>query len=207
MQTAGIFVVGTDTEVGKTYQCVELARSLTPSRSVGVYKPVASGGSGEGGDPHSLSMAVDSRWPIERICPQVFQAPVAPPVAAGLESREVDEQLLREGAEWFEGRCDYLIVEGAGGVLSPISNSMTVLDLAESLQLPIALIAANKLGVVNHTLLSIAAIESRGLQLSAIVLNSWDAIQDPSQQSNKRLLGQFTQIPILGSLAELAEDL
>ncbi len=207
MQTAGIFVVGTDTEVGKTYQCVEFARALTPSRSVGVYKPVASGGSGESGDPQVLSKAVDAKWPIERICPQVFQAPVAPPVAAGLESREVDEQLLREGAEWFEGRCDYLIIEGAGGVLSPISNSTTVLDLAESLQLPIALVAANKLGVVNHTLLSITAIESRGLQLSAIVLNSWDAFQDPSQLSNKSLLKQFTQIPILGSLVELAEDL
>ncbi|MEM8735371.1 MAG: dethiobiotin synthase, partial [Planctomycetota bacterium] len=168
------FVVGTDTEVGKTYQACRLVQALgRAGKSVGVYKPVLSGvvdGAGESGEHGSddgslLLQASGQRWPFARVCPQVFAAPVAPPVAARLEAKQVDESMLVDGLHWWSGRCDALVVEGAGGVLSPISETMTILDLAATSSARIIIVAANRLGVVNHTLLTLEAVRSRNLEI------------------------------------------
>ncbi len=190
LNMSGVFIIGTDTEVGKTYQAVKLAQALCArSIRVGVYKPVASGvvdqvisdlSASTSSPPHDhmhsdatlLQAAAQTPVPIERICPQSFRAPLAPPMAAGLEGRAVDEPLLRTGAEWWTNACDFLIVEGAGGALSPISASLTVLDLASNLGLPLIVVAANRLGVVNHVLLTIEAAASRGLDIIGIILNN-----------------------------------
>ena len=194
----GVFIIGTDTEVGKTFLACQLARSLTAQGiKVGVYKPVASGvspstefpaqrshsGPPSSSDAEQLRSAAACTQPLQRVCPQSFAAPVAPPVAAQLEGRSVDEQLLVEGAQWWLAHCDFLIVEGAGGALSPISKSMRVLDLAQQLHLPLILVAANRLGVVNHTLLTIEAVQIRQLQLHGIVLNTLAAVNESLRKS------------------------
>ncbi len=193
----GVFIIGTDTEVGKTYQAVKLARALyARAIRVGVYKPVASGVAAEEtigespaddltshdqapSDAACLQAAAQRQEPIARICPQSFRAPLAPPVAARLEGRTVDEPMLRAGAEWWKNACDFLIVEGAGGALSPISDSLTVLDLASDLQLPLIVVAANRLGVVNHCLLTLEAAAARGLEVVGVVLNNLPAPVPP----------------------------
>lgn len=169
----GVFVIGTDTEVGKTYVAALLARLLADAgMKVGVYKPVSSGSDLEStSDAEILRAAAGLDVPIDHVCPQRFIAPLAPPVAAALESRSVDDQLLIQGAHRWREKCDFLIVEGVGGALSPISESMCVLDLAAELQLPLLLVAANRLGVVNHTLLTLEAAASRNLRIVAVVLN------------------------------------
>jgi dethiobiotin synthetase len=180
----GLFFAGTDTEVGKTYQAAELARQLTDNRiRVGVYKPVASGlslsahdeelnPSETGSDANILCRAAGlSESLLSRICPQSFRAPLAPPVAAALEGSSVDESLLIEGARWWTGQCEFLIVEGAGGLCSPISSSMTVIDLARQLELPVVLVAANRLGCVSQILLAAEALQRRDMHLFAVVLN------------------------------------
>ncbi len=236
----GVFIIGTDTEVGKTFQACRLALAMVAcGKTVGVYKPVASGGLmadwGEkenrlagNSDAELLRAAAGSRAPLSRICPQSFAAAVAPPVAARLEGKLVDEQLLVEGARWWGDRCDFLIVEGAGGGLSPISDSMLVLDLARELQLPLVLVAANRLGVVNHTLLSIEAAEARQLTLLGVVLNTLpnrspaeDAMQSAAprtagndvennvendalaRRTNRELLQKFVSLPIVDRIDEL----
>lgn len=235
----GVFIIGTDTEVGKTFQACRLARTLADRGvNVGAYKPVASGAPAppeppEQGSPscktqrnpqcssdaEQLHIAARSRQPLSRTCPQSFVAAVAPPVAAELEGKTVDEQLLFDGAQWWLPQCDFLIVEGAGGALSPISNSMLVLDLAQQLRLPLVLIAANRLGVVNHTLLTIEAVHARQLLLYGIVLNTIPATavsptssavdnpsasaHDPARQTNRDLLQRFTTVPIVDSIEEL----
>lgn len=243
----GVFIIGTDTEVGKTYQAVKLAQALCArSIRVGAYKPVASGvitqaannmGTTTASPPHHhmpsdatlLQAAAQTPVPIERICPQSFRAPLAPPVAASLEGRTVDEPLLRAGAEWWKNACDFLIVEGAGGALSPISASLTVLDLASSFRLPLVVVAANRLGVVNHVLLTLEASAARGLHVIGIVLNdlpasahysaansSLDNALPPgsaetssAQATNKQLLRSFVdqRIAIIDSIESLVQQL
>lgn len=170
----GLFILGTDTEVGKTFCTAAITRVLLERGvKVGVYKPAESGCSAEQlSDSQHLHAATDGQFPIDRICPQRFSAPVAPPVAAKLEKRTVDESLLEEGALWWTNQCELLFVEGAGGVMSPISEHLTVLDLAEKLGYPTLLVAANRLGVVNHTLLSLEALNRRSLSCLGVLLNS-----------------------------------
>jgi len=189
--SSGLFVIGTDTEVGKTYVACQLAKSLVRGGTrVGVYKPVASGGEpGEPSDAELLRAAAGQNCELTHVCPQQFSAPLAPPIAAAMEGREVDEAWLVTGADWWLGRCDLLIVEGAGGALSPISASLTVLDLAGQFGYPLLLVVANRLGAVNHTLLTLEAAEKRNLRVEAIVLNTLPGI--PSPASNRELIRAF----------------
>lgn len=200
-QITGVFVMGTDTEVGKTFHACRLAAHLQGDCNVGVYKPVASGCTAETlTDPQRLAQAAGRLEELDRVCPQQFSAALAPPLAARLEGRAVDEPRLLAGAQEWRERCDFLIVEGAGGVLSPISASKTCLDLAADLGFPVLLVAANRLGVVNHTLLSLQAIAQRDLSVLAIVLNDLPAEHascDASRSSNLELLEQFCTQPIL----------
>ena len=189
--SSGLFIVGTDTEVGKTFVTCEIARRLVKSGfRVGVYKPVASGAAEpQRSDAELLKAASGQTCDLQHVCPQQFNAPLAPPIAAALEGREVDEALLLSGANWWLGRCDLLLVEGAGGALSPISSQLTVLDLATQFAFPLLLVVADRLGAVNHTLLTIEAAEKRGLRIEAIILNQLPNVHAP--QSNAELIKAF----------------
>ena len=214
-QTRSVFIVGTDTEVGKTFQAELLVRHLAAQGlTIGVYKPVASGHRQDAdSDAGRLLAATGKDWPMDRVCPQRFAAELAPPVAARLENRDVDEPLLHSGICWWYEQCELLIVEGAGGALSPISETMTCLDLAGLADLRLILVAANRLGVVNHVLLSVEAIRSRQLPLLGVVLNDIppNAAQDDSPNvdqscgSNQQLLTGFLKdVPIVPSIVDLA---
>jgi dethiobiotin synthetase len=170
----GIFVIGTDTDVGKTYASCLLIRQLAQrGLCVGVYKPVASGlVPGQPTDAERLIAASGRAWPLERACPQSFTAPLAPPLAAAREGRHVDPHLLAAGVQWWRDRCDVLLVEGAGGALSPLSMQTTVLDLASRLEYPLVLVAGHRLGMINHTLLTLEAAAHRGLKTLALIVNS-----------------------------------
>ena len=210
----GVFIVGTDTEVGKTFQAARLAGYLADQgKRVGVYKPVASGvAASDLSDAQILHRAAGLTCPLSRVCPQQFRAAVAPPIAAALQNESVDKQRLVSGARWWEEHCEFLIVEGVGGVLSPLADQMTVLDLAQQLGLPTIIVAANRLGTVNHTLLTLRAIQHRRLALVGVVLNSLPVVPshaspdsvslrtpsparpialDASLDSNRQLLQEF----------------
>lgn len=190
----GLFVIGTDTEIGKTYVSCLLVRHLVKlGHRVGVYKPVASGiVEGDPTDAELLRSATEIDWPTERVCPQLYASPLAPPIAARAERRQVDKNLLVEGARWWFDQCDILIVEGVGGSLSPIANDWTVLDLALRIKLPLLLVAANRLGVVNQVLLALEAAATRKLPVTAVVLNSLpNFLSDTSRQTNQQLLAEF----------------
>ncbi len=190
----GLFVVGTDTEVGKTYVACLLASHLAYlGNRVGVYKPVASGCDGMvPNDAELLRKACGTQWPLEQVCPQQFARPLAPPLAAQLEGRAVDKNKLIDGAKWWHDRCDVLVIEGAGGVLSPIASDWTVLDFAQRIRMPLLLVAPNRLGVVNHVLLAIEAATRRDLSVTTVVLNQLSAsVADSSAEWNGQLIEQF----------------
>lgn len=204
----GLFITGTSTEVGKTYVAALIARNLFQAgRQVGVYKPAASGCRREGDrliadDALALWEAAGRPLDLAAVCPQCFEAPLAPHLAAAAEGRAIDRQLLREGlAAW--AAFEVVIVEGAGGLLSPISDDDLVADLAVAFQLPVVVVADNCLGVINQTLLTIEACQQRGLRVPAVVLN--DARPQASDISQRRNLAELRRwLPAETVLAHLA---
>jgi len=166
--------------VGKTCVASAIARCLArEGRRVGVLKPVATGvpaGAGRGGDADLLIAAAGGSIAPERVVPLAFEAPLAPVVAARrlgrrLESAEV-ERALDAALAWWLDRADVMVVEGIGGLLTPLAEGMTVADLAIRLDYPLVVVARRALGTLNHTLLTIEAALRRGLRIVGIVLNS-----------------------------------
>ena len=201
----GLFVVGTDTGVGKTFVATAIVRALRAQGvHVGAYKPVVSGCE-TGGDESPvwsdialLDEATGHQFPDDRIGPQRFRAPLAPPVAARLEGRAVDRKLLRAGFDWWRGQVDSIIVEGAGGLLSPIAEGETVADLAGDLGLPVLIVSRLGLGAINQTLLTVEAAQRRKLKLAGILINDCDDCADSlAGETNPGLLAEYCSVPIL----------
>lgn len=209
-QPPGLMITGTDTEVGKTYVGALVARQLTAAGyRVGVYKPAASGCRRQGGelvsdDAVALWEAAGRPGPLQRVCPQCFEAPLAPHLAAEAEGRTLDADLLRSGLDYWRQRSDVLLVEGAGGLMSPLGEEEYVADLAADFGFPLIVVAANRLGVINHTLQTLiaAAAFHDGLNVAGIVLNrvSHDA-DDVSLATNRREIERCAVAPILAEVA------
>lgn len=178
MRARRVFVTGTDTGVGKTWVACWLAKKLIKAGlRVGAYKPVCSGATMTPAGPvwddiERLYAALDRAFPREWICPQKFAAPLAPPHAARLERRFVDQALLTQGAELWEGHVDVLLVEGAGGWLSPIADGMTNADVALALGARVVIVAANRLGVINQVRLTVESVRRMTPKIAGVVLNA-----------------------------------
>jgi dethiobiotin synthetase len=178
----GIFVVGTDTGVGKTFVASAAARALVrDGRRVGVLKPVATGATREGSawlcdDGERLIEAVGGGLPVERVAPVLFEEPLAPCVAARRLGERLDpgrvERAVAEALDWWAGRAEVMIVEGVGGLLCPLAEGTTVADLAVTLDYPLLIVARRGLGTLNHTLLTVEAARLRALRVAGVVLNS-----------------------------------
>jgi len=208
MHLRGLFITGTDTGVGKTHVAAGVISALRfRGVRVGAYKPAVTGSeAGPKGpvwdDLERLRTALGSDVSVERICPQRFHASLAPPVAARQEGKEIDSPLLRTGIEWWRDRVEFLVVEGAGGLLAPLTETETVADVAVSIGFPLLIVARQTLGTINHTLLTIEAARARGLFVSGIVLNQPVAASpfDRSVESNPRELEKRCGVPILAIL-------
>ena len=205
--TRGLFITGTDTGVGKTYVAARIAEQLTAAgRRVGVYKPAASGCAfDETDDPHVLWQAAGRPGTLAEVCPQQFAAPLAPHLAARAEGQEVDADLLRQGLACWLDRSEIVLVEGIGGLMSPVSDDDYVADLAHEFGFPLIVVAPNALGVMNQTLQTLitAATFRDGLEVAGIVLCSTrpiDASADPSVATNREELAARCVPPILAEL-------
>ena len=179
MAGSGLFVTGTDTDVGKTAVAVALVRGLMRDgpRSglrVGVYKPVASGvppGGAAGSDVARLWEAAGRPLSMEAVCPQMFSAAISPPRSARAEGRRVDDALLRSGFDAWRDVSDIVIVEGAGGLFSPLGDATLNADVARDLDLPLVVVDAARLGAIGRTLAVVRAARAEGLHVAAVVLS------------------------------------
>ncbi len=197
----GIFVTGTDTNIGKTWLGQHLILALRKNNvDVIPRKPIESGWDDENiesSDAWLLAQAADQIASLESICPNRFSRPLSPVRAAELEGKKllistVADQCLNNITE-----DDFLYVEGAGGFYSPLCADGLNADLASTLGLPILLVAENRLGCINQVLLNIDAIESKGLVLKAIVLNTLSADQSANEMDNLEDLKQLISYPII----------
>jgi dethiobiotin synthetase len=174
----GVFITGTDTGVGKTWIGTALAYCLAVKYGLVVRprKPVESGCLSNAGkllpsDAAALQAAANASEPLEQVCPYRLQAALSPERAALLEGVEIDLGKLAAACVNGISQGDFLLVEGAGGFFSPLAAGVLNADLAAILRLPVLLVAADRLGAINHTLLTLQAIEQRGLTLAGLILN------------------------------------
>lgn len=209
MAQPGLFIAGTSTEVGKTQVAAMIARQLVGAgRRLGVYKPVASGcrcvdGVLVADDAVVLWEAAGRPGSLDRVCPQRFLSPVAPPQAAKVEGRIVDPSLLRTGVDYWRCESDIVIVEGAGGLMSPLSDADYNIDLAADLGYPLVIVAANELGVINATLQTIITARARAprLPIAGVVLNQTAARpDDASLATNAVELATRCDVPLLATV-------
>jgi dethiobiotin synthetase len=196
----GLFITGTDTDVGKTYISTLLIRAL---RSHGVLvaprKPVESGcrHSPDGSLLPADGMALLEAAGLDDlsiVTPFRFKAALSPPRAAALEGQELELASLVNASQVKDS---FAIVEGAGGFLSPISEDGLNADLAMALQLPVIVITPDRLGCVNHCLLTCEAIERRGLSILAVILNRTGPDSALDNMDNAEEIRRLTPHPVV----------
>jgi dethiobiotin synthetase len=188
-------VTGTDTGVGKTYVTSGLVR-FARSRGIDLVgmKPICTG---DNHDVRQLVEACDSCEPEHLLNPVWYRTPVAPYTASIIEDRLIDLSAIREAFETLATQHPSVLVEGVGGIAVPISAHYDFRDLARDLRLNVIIVAANRLGVLNHSRLTVEAVRAAGLTCSLIALNSADAESDLSQPTNLSILENLVDVPIL----------
>jgi dethiobiotin synthetase len=205
----GLFITGTGTGVGKTYVGALIAKALRDAgKRVGVYKPAASGCDVRDGNlisPDAIALweAAGRPGTLEKVCPQLFAAPLAPHLAARAEGRQVDRALLRQGIQFWLATSDVVVVEGAGGLMSPISDEDYNVDLAAEFGFPLLVVAANVLGTINATLQTLITARTfrDRFRVAGVVLNSPSQTDDdPSAESNAEELARRCARPLLGTV-------
>lgn len=185
MQQRGFFITGTDTDVGKTFFGALLVKQLyAKGIAIQPRKPIESGCKNLNGvlipsDGEQYHHAVNQTINLDTITPYRFQDAVAPPQAMQQDNTVCLADLSKASLAAVN-KDDFLVVEGAGGLYSPIANDGSNSDLAKELALPVILVVANRVGCINHTLLTIDALQKNNLDLRHIVLND--------MQSDKQLL-------------------
>jgi dethiobiotin synthetase len=202
----GLFIAGTDTGVGKTTVGCGLLR-LARRRGLALlpFKPAETGVDPDPLDTLALRAAAGrGDIPIAEICPYRFQPPIAPAAAAALAGVTITMTVIAAAAARQSARGDGLLVEGAGGLLSPYGPRLTCADVAQGLGLPVLLVARNGLGTVNHSALALAEIERRGLTLVGLVLVDTAPVPTPDRDSNAALIMEMTGVRALGTLGHVS---
>lgn len=203
---SGLFVTGTDTGVGKTVVSTTIVRGLRARGiDVGAMKPAETGVGVEGPlDAQALHAAAGGTDPLELVCPVQLSMPAAPNVAAAAEEREVDLDSIFEAFSKLDDRHEMMIVEGAGGLLVPVTDEIDMAELAARLGLPVLVVARAELGTINHTLLTLAEIERRGLACAGVVVSYSNGELTPADTANfgdlrrrlgDRLIGEIPPLP------------
>lgn len=202
---SGIFITGTDTGVGKTVVAAAIAAALAArGLSVGVMKPVETGCCRIGerlipADAMQLIEASGSDDPLELINLYAFEQPLAPSLAAQQERTTIDLLRIEQRYAELATRHRVMVVEGAGGLLAPLTPDKTMRDLASALRLPVLIVTRNALGTINHTALTVEAAR-RACQVAGIVLNHATPDRDESAASNVASLQRWGGAPLLGTL-------
>lgn len=195
----GIFITGTDTSVGKTYVCAKLVRAL---RAAGIdavaMKPFCCG---DREDAHLLMEANGGAVEMGLVNPVWLRVPAAPYTAAMIENRTLDVDTARDAFAQLASRHAFAIIEGVGGWRVPLTDQLCMSDFAAELNLPVVIVAANKLGAINHTQLTIDAVKSTPLRCGGVILNEPSKLEPcPAQITNRAVLEQLLTTPVLGDI-------
>jgi dethiobiotin synthetase len=200
-----LFITGTDTGVGKTYIAVRLLHLLRASgvRCAGM-KPICCG---DRRDAEALLAAGSDGLNIDDVNPVWLKTPAAPIVGSLLEKVAIDVDRILAAFHVLQGRVEYVIVEGTGGWLVPLRSDYFVGDLAAAMKLQVLVVAQNRLGCLNHAVLTLRSVAAHRLQCAGLVLNSVAASSDIAASTNANILGRILDVPLLAGLGENLTEL
>lgn len=206
----GIFVTGTDTGVGKTIVAATLARLLRMNGvKVGVMKPVTSGCREDDGQlvsDDALLLCQAAGVPFtEDIAPYRLREALAPAEAAKCDGVRIDLSVIKASFDRLVSSYDYVIVEGAGGLMVPLSGGLLIADLARELGLPLLVVARPGLGTINHTVLTCFAAQQMGLGVAGVIINGMPEYPDLAEKSAPHHIGSLCGAPVLGIWPQRAE--
>ena len=206
----GYFVTGTDTGVGKTLVASVLAAGLHKrGKTVGVMKPLETGCHSDPEDAMTLIRAISSNpeldefivnFELKHTCPYQFKMPASPEEAARAEGIEIAPELIYSVYEDRVKSSDCVIIEGAGGLLVPITPTTDMATMARRMGLPLVIVGRAGLGTVNHTLLTLRMARVLGLRVRAVVLVRTREEPDPSEASNPDAIRRYGEIEVFGPL-------
>jgi dethiobiotin synthetase len=220
----GVFVTGTGTEVGKTVVAAAIARTQAAAgKGVAVFKPAVSGlddrtsnGTSQSRrrssprhhqmpDHALLRRAAGSSQSDDDIAPYRYEPPVSPHLGAELVAEAIDPARLVGAARAAADGADFLVCEGVGGLLVPLTLGYLVRDLARELALPLVVAASPALGTINHTLLTVEAARAVSLEVVAVVLTPWPAQPGTVEASNRAAIARLGSVRV-ETLARLDLD-
>ncbi|MGE0157453.1 MAG: dethiobiotin synthase [Geobacter sp.] len=199
----GLFVTGTDTGVGKTIVTATLARILRlRGVNVGVMKPVTSGCQERNGelvseDAELLAWAAGIECD-DNVAPYRLREPLAPVEAAKLDGMRIDFSRIAECYQRLTARHDFVLVEGAGGLMVPLNGGLLIADLVTHLQLPLAVVARPDLGTINHSVLTCYAAGQMGIEVRGVFVNRFPAVPGLAEKGAPHQIGSLCGAPILG---------
>lgn len=212
----GIFITGTDTEIGKTVIAGGLAAALKASGAdVGVMKPIATGGmcpapsrNEIGGEVKARLVSEDAIFlkhaarvddDLDLINPICLREPLAPSVAAEIEGLQIDLKKVDAAFDQLRQKHEFMVVEGVGGIAVPIQGDFLVAHLAQRFNLPVLVVARPNLGTINHTFLTVEFARAFNLEIHGIVLNRLrEDIEGLAEKTNSAEISRLTNLPILG---------
>lgn len=208
-----LFVTGTDTSVGKTYVCSRLLQFLqTKGIRAGYQKWVATGVNA--GLPADLAFCLDAAsiapTPelLEQQVPYCFRLPASPHLAAEMEGRRVDPEVITESYRTMAAKYEWLIVEGVGGILVPLRRDLLLADLLARLQPRTLIVARSGLGTINHTLLTLEAMRSREIPVLGIVFSDPEAQEDEKLvQDNMQTIEEIGMVRVFGRLQRQCNEI
>ena len=194
-----VFVAGTDTGIGKTVVAGALAAALRlKGKKVAVMKPVSCGGLE---DARFLMRAAGISGPMGFVNPVALKKPLSPNVAAKFEKKKIDLAAIDRSLSFFKSENpDFLIIEGCGGLLVPITGDFFVIDLIRRLKADCVLVSRSGLGAINHTLLSLEALRSRKIEPLGVVFNRLTGGPfTEAERTNPGVIGKIGRVPSLGT--------
>lgn len=210
----GLLVTGTDTGIGKTVIAGAIAMWFRQNRfRTGVLKPAASGcvRRREGlvsEDAEFLAHCADAKQPLDVISPQRFAEPLAPTVAARRAKVAFDWAAVQRSLDAITRESDVIVVEGVGGIVVPMDEAHTMLDVAKWLGLPAVIVARPALGTINHTLLTIDALRTADVKIAGVVINRYPAENASiAEETNPREIEKWGKVPVLCIVPETKQPI
>lgn len=205
-----IFVSGTDTGVGKTYVLKEIIKYLKLKGCIiKAVKPIETGCLVKDGNLYPQDageLANITGQELDEVCPYRFINPLSPYVAAKLEGKEIncnsikehiDNIYLKLTKDWGHKKEKFLFIEGAGGLMVPVTRDFMMIDFPKLIGASVILVTRLSLGTINHTLLSLEALEKRNIPVKGIVINDSTGYDGIAEKTNEGTLREFVNVPIL----------
>lgn len=208
----GVFITGTDTGVGKTIVAAVIARLIADAGlRTGIMKPVTSGCSERDGvrisdDAELLAYGARLEALPPEAVPYLLTAPIAPSEAAAKEGVRIDLERIAAEYETLAAQHDFMVVEGAGGLMVPLAGGLLVADLIRRLGLPVIVVARPGLGTVNHTCLTCFAARQMDIPVIGIIISGFPDAPDEAEESAPHLIASLAGAPILGIFPRIAAD-